>query len=91
MITEKIVDILGTIFSWFLGLLPDVGVPSWLESYGVAFQALTGFGVHLGNWFPFGLMSGVIGSVLAAWAVGLIIKIVRIGFSAFSGGGGGAA
>lgn len=91
MITEAILQALGSALSFVLGLLPAVALPGWLDTITTYVRSgVTSF-AQLGMWLPVGAIGNVVTFVVVVLGVQLAIRIGRIAVSAFTGGGGSAA
>lgn len=92
MITEWFVQLSFTVSGWVAGLFPDFEIPQWmLDSRGamVGFlESMSGLGV----WVDWGALALCVGAVAAAYGIGILIKLIRVGIShvPFFGGSGGS-
>lgn len=89
----------GMIWEWLLNAIADaaewlhaqytiMGVPDWVFA-GIGYVASAmAYVSSLGNWIPFDLGGVVMLAALAAWVLGVGIKIVRIVASFLTLGGG---
>lgn len=89
MVTNAILGWVASMVHAVLGALPAVPVPSWMAPGGAVTAVFSDAG-SMGVWFPTTLGVTVLGAVLAAWAIGWGIKLVRIAVSFLTVGGGSA-
>jgi hypothetical protein len=90
MITDGLLNFVGSILHAVLSVIPAVPVPGWLSGGSSAVGQVLGYVGSMGVWFPGPLALTVIGALLAVWLVGYGVHIARMVISLFSGGGGGA-
>lgn len=88
MVTDALLALLQALWSALLGTIPTPGDASWVNSVGDGIAWLTVTLGSLGSWLPFGIIAGVVGSLMAAWLIAGGIVIVRMAVSLFTGGGG---
>lgn len=91
MITDYLLQFIGTVSHALLGVLPVVAVPDWLTGLSGAVGNVLQIAGSMGVWFPGGLALTVITACLALWLTGFGIKLARMVLSLFTGGGGSAA
>lgn len=91
MITDALIQLLGTVVHGLLSVLPHVSAPGWLSASDGAVSTVFQYADSMGVWFPTGLAVTVLGALLATWGVGFAIKGVRIVLSFLTLGGGSAA
>lgn len=91
MIVEGIVKVAVAFFKFVLGLFPTRNPPQWTESLASSLQTVWDAGAGLGAWIPWGNVAAVVQAVIACMITGLLIRLVRIVLSLFTGGGGSAA
>lgn len=89
MITEWFLALSLTVAEWFVGLLPD---DDWSDGMVVTgANALTSImvaGGSISNWFPLDVLALALSFTITAYALLLLVKIVRWlwGLTPFSGG-----
>lgn len=90
MVADAILNILGGFVRWFLGLLPVIEVPS--SAYGLPSAASdlssTIPNLPIDTWISVSALLGALGFVLLGFAAAAAIRIVRMGVSHVTGGGG---
>lgn len=91
MIVEAIVNVLVALVTTIGNLMPNMDAPSFVSSITSSVATVTGAIAPLGTWVPFGAAGQATSLLLSAIGVALIIKVIRIAVSLFTGGGGGAA
>jgi hypothetical protein len=91
MVTDAVIGFFFNVINSVLGLLPTITVPDWLSSADGPIATVLGYAGSMGAWFPSTLVLTVVTAVLATWAIGFVIKLVRIVASFFTLGGGSAA
>jgi hypothetical protein len=89
MITDGLLNFVGSILHAVLSVLPAVAVPDWLSGASSAVGQVLGYVGSMGVWFPGPLALSVIGALLAVWLTGYLINMARLVVSLLSGGGGG--
>jgi hypothetical protein len=92
VIVELIVQAVAGLVVFIVGLFPTVPPAGWLTN-GIT-DAVAMVGPHLagfGAWVPFTAAGQAVGFVVAALAVAVLVKLVRIVASFFTAGGGSAA
>ena len=90
MIVEWFLGVITTLLEAMIGALPEFDVPGWLTSAGGAVAEVLSSAGAMSYWLPFDVLVPVAVTVLAAYAVGLAIKLARIVLSFFTAGGGSA-
>lgn len=89
---QPLIDwILGFVRDWWNSLVAQVPVfemPPWLGSLIDGIGSLLVFVGQLSAWVPVEVLGWSVSAVLAAWAVALVIRIVRIVASFATAGGG---
>lgn len=90
MIFEGIINAVAGIVSFIAGLMPEFDTPAWLTTIAAKIDLVVANMAPLGVWLPFGAAGTAVTLVLAAVAVAVIIKLVRI-IASFLTLGGGAA
>lgn len=88
-IVRLVVGLLVGIVKGLGALVPDV--PGWVVRASGGLQTVAEYGSKLSAWVPFPFVLGVLGTVLACMAAGLLIKVARIVASFLTAGGGSAA
>lgn len=88
MITHLIFKVLGTVGAWVVGLLPHWGMPAWVTEASNTLSSWFASISDLGYFIPVGPIFTVVAAILAAYVIGFTIKMVRTGYSMFTGGGG---
>lgn len=91
MIADLFLSVLSHIGSWFIGLMPTWSEPSWVQSTADTITGWLSNVGSLGYFVPLGPLVAVFTLVLAAYGIGFAVRVVRIGASFITGGGGGAA
>jgi len=90
MITHLFFAALGRLATWLIGLLPTWSLPSWVSDTASTVTGwLSGVG-SLGYFVPLGPLAACMALIFAAFAIGFTIRVFRIGYSMFTGGGGAA-
>lgn len=88
MIWEWLMNWIADVAEWVHSQYVIMGVPDWVFS-GISFVASAmAYVSHLGNWIPFEFGSIVMVAVIAAWCLGVAIKLVRVVASFVTLGGG---
>ena len=90
MIVYWFLDLLSSIVSGLLGLIPDVPVPGWMSDTSGLLSSLLGYASSMSVWFPWTVAAVVVPTVLACVAVGFATKVTRIVASFLTAGGGSA-
>ncbi len=90
MIFELIVEAVTSVLSWVLGLFA-FAMPAWFDTSVTTLSGWLGQAGQFGGWLPMQAFSDVVTLLLAAYALSWLIRLTRIGLSAFTGGGGSAA
>lgn len=91
MVTDSLLSVLGGVLSWIAGLLPDWEAPADLDGAIATLGTAVGWAADLGNWFPWPVILGAGGLVMAALVIAVAIRLVRITASFLTLGGGSAA
>lgn len=91
MIVEALFNVFKAFVVFVIGLFPTGNAPTWITTANGYFSQIWGYGAGLGAWIPWPVVGQVFSAVLVAVALGLGIKIARVVFSMFTGGGGSAA
>jgi hypothetical protein len=91
VIVEAGWHVLTALLAWVIGLLPTATAPAWVAGATTQVQAAVTPILALGMWIPLGAIGTVVVSLLAIWVSAFVIRVSRIGLSAFTGGGGSAA
>lgn len=90
MITEALVGV-GTWFGgWIVGLFPEWNPPAWLYEVPAMFSTAFGMVSGLGVWFDWQALGVVVGSVVAAYVIGFLVRLTRAVIAhipQFGGGG----
>jgi len=79
-----IVSAVGSLFGVFT-------LPGWFEDLGPMLDEVTGWAAGLGRWVPVASAVNAVSLVGAAIGIALVIRVVRIILSLFTGGGGSAS
>jgi len=90
MILHWFFQLIGLLGSLIVGLMPVWSVPIWVASTATT---MTGWLANLGAigyFVPLGPIAAVMALMFAAFTTGLAIRIGRIAYSMFTGGGGAA-
>lgn len=90
MITAWLLNLGGTVVSWFVGLFPAWDEPSWLSGFPGVWNGLVGGASGLGAWIPWVIAFSVFGVVLSTYGVMFLVKIAMklAAFIPFFGGSG---
>lgn len=91
MITELVLKFLGAVLTFVLGLFPSVPKPAWWQSVADFISSAVGGLNGFANFLPVAAMKYALVFVLLCYTVGLAIRVIRIGASVLTGGGGSAA
>ena len=91
MITRTIIQLLGGLVAWLVTIMPAPTMPSWYAPIP-GFLASVGSAVsQFSYWLPVSLISTMLIFVTGARIFPVVIRIVRVVVSLFTGGGGSAA
>lgn len=91
MITKWVLEFIGALMGFVLGLMPQVSLPSWFQAAATTLDdALTTIGGY-GQWMPLGAIGNGIAFVLLCFGIAFGVRVFRMVLSLFTGGGGGAA
>lgn len=91
MVVNWFVDVLTSLFSWALTLLPSWSAPGFLDSMNSALASIATATASTSVWIPWSTIAVVVPVLMAACLAALAAKGVRVVLSLFTGGGGGAA
>jgi hypothetical protein len=91
VITQAILSALLDVAAWVVGLFPSVDAPGWLSGLSGPLADVTDHMSGFAVWVPFTAAGNVLVFVMAMVGVALIVKLIRLIVSLFTGGGGGAA
>jgi hypothetical protein len=91
MITNAVMSALASVVAAILGALPAVPVPSWLSGASDSFGKVFAFADSMSVWFPVPLALTVLAALMTIKLTAFGIKVLRIGISHVTGGGGSAA
>lgn len=91
MILEAIITAVVAVLSALGDLFPEMDTPAFIGSISSQISSVTGQMAPLGNWVPFGAAGTALQLVLAAIAIAIVVKVVRIIASFLTAGGGSAA
>lgn len=88
MITEWFLELMAGVSEWFMTLFGDEDPPEWMSQVGGFIGDLVARASGLGAWFPFVLLSIVLGTTLALWLTFWTVKGIRWvwGLTPLSGG-----
>lgn len=90
MITHLFLSAISGLATWVIGLMPTWSLPSWVSSTASTITGwLSGLGA-LGYFVPLGPLAACLALVLGAYTIGFTIRVLRIGYSMVTGGGGAA-
>lgn len=90
MITDFFITVGTGFMGWILDMFPaDFEVPDWLVGFATMVNEIFANAVGLGAWVPWPFVLLVVGSIVAVWVVGLVIKFARwlLGLIPTMGGG----
>lgn len=90
MISGIFMLVLSTLFGWVGGLLPASDPTSTAGTVAQKIGGVLGWTASFGAWVPFGTVGQVLLVVAAVLGVALAIRLIRMGVSFFTGGGGSA-
>lgn len=76
MITEWLFSLGMVLSDWFAGLFPDWDPPVFLATFDTQINDLLSKLSGVGVWADWTYILVVVSAVLAAWALGFVIKIV---------------
>jgi len=91
VIVELIVNMFVGLVGLVVGATGTAEPPGFIQSIGPQLQELVNLGASLGAWVPWSIVGSAVGAVGGAYVISLLVKLVRIVVSLFSGGGGSAA
>lgn len=91
MITTKLMEFASAIIGFFLGLIPaDWTPPAWFSGAAGAVQQFFNSATSVGVWIPIDFAFLCAFSIMSAYIGGGVVKMIRILWSALTGGGGSA-
>lgn len=90
MITNAILGTIGHVAAWIIGLFPSWSLPGWVSSTATTISGWLANVGSLGYFIPLGPIATVAALILGAVTIGFTIRILRIGYSMVTGGGGAA-
>lgn len=92
MITDSILNLLGTLGRFFASLVPSLPDPGPILG-GITgnLSTLFGYAAGSGAWIPWDVGGACLLAVVAVFVSAFGIRLLRIVLSVFTGGGGGAA
>jgi hypothetical protein len=86
---------LSSVLSFVVGLFPSWSYPSWLDGSSTASGTLGGYAHSIGSamgdfsaWIPLGVVGPALTAIVAALAVSLGVRVIRMVASFLTGGGG---
>lgn len=88
MIVEALVSMMTGLVGLIFGLFGSLPAPDWITGLGGQLESLVSMGSSMGAWVPWGVIGGVVGALVACAALSLVVRLVRMGLSLFTGGGG---
>jgi hypothetical protein len=91
MVTEAILRVIGGIVSTIIGAFPHPALPDWLGAVPAWLPTAITTANEMGAWFPLDAIRNSAALLLLLWGVALAIRIIRIGLSFITLGGGSAA
>jgi hypothetical protein len=90
VITDLLLQFVGSVVGAVLGVIPSVPTPSWLSPDSGAMAKVFEFLDSMGVWFPVGLLMTVLAAFYGIKLTAFGIKIARIVVSFLTVGGGSA-
>jgi uncharacterized membrane protein YphA (DoxX/SURF4 family) len=91
VVTKWILDWFSAGVAWLGGLIDLPGAPDWVEDLPGYIDVLNPYTANTGAWIPWTVAAAVLVAYGACLAAGLVAKLVRIGASFATLGGGSAA
>lgn len=91
MIFEAIVNLFVGLVSMIFDGLGTKPAPGWLTNVAANLSEVVGFGASMGSWVPWSILGSCAAAVVSCAALSLVVRVVRILVSLFTGGGGSAA
>jgi hypothetical protein len=88
VVTEGILGVLSTVVRWLLDLLPDLDIPEWMATPSEGFVSVVMGAGDVGHVIPIPVLAGCLAALFAGWWVAFGMRLVRVGVSHFTGGGG---
>lgn len=91
VIVEFLLDLVETVVSFLVGLIPPLPLPGFLlEGGGIdnAASSAAGYLAPLALWVPFADIAAALTIVIGCVVAGIGVRIVRVLISHFTGGGG---
>ena len=91
MVTRAVVELLGGLVAWLVTLMPSPSMPDWYAPIPGYLATLGSAVSQFSYWIPVSLISTMLVFVTASRLAPIVIRIVRVVVSLFTGGGGSAA
>lgn len=91
MILEGLISIAVGLFDFIVSAFGNAPAPGWLTGLAGQLDTLVVAAASMGGWVPWSSFGTALAAVIGAATLSLVVRVVRILVSLFTGGGGSAA
>ena len=88
MIVKYFLDGVCNFIVTMVHLVPSFARPVWLDNGIAIWVQVVGYMEQLNNWVPLGAIGLAASFISVCWITSVTLRIMRIAYSMFSGGGG---